>query len=317
MESYPQKAGKPYRLGKYVCGLAAGVTLLGWPTHMYAPEKLSQAIVISSYEAPIPLHSAPSETLKKTTAKVVPKVIPKAVAPKAQNRIKPPVVKMASLEMPLTKSKPSVLRNLPPRIKTHDVEISSSLMGSMQIKFDDWQSVSAWSTSVKSVQVDIEQMRNCMSGQICHNDTIRRWTQKLGGLQAVSSYEKMDRVNLAANSLPYGQDYQLYGRRDYWASPQEMLNNSGDCEDYALLKYASLRALGFGANDMRFVIGKLEDGTPHAVLAVKLGLEEFILDNRKNYVYSAKLRTDYKPTYSVNANHRWTHFYPRKHTVKT
>lgn len=49
-------------------------------------------------------------------------------------------------------------------------------------------------------------------------------------------------VNSAWNGLRYISDSRNYGTKDHWATPAELISHGGgDCEDYALAKYATLR----------------------------------------------------------------------------
>ena len=92
----------------------------------------------------------------------------------------------------------------------------------------------------------------------------------------------------------------------YWASPGEFFRRHGDCEDYAIAKFLSLRALGFDDAAMRIVV--LQDlnlGIAHAVLAVELGGETLILDNQVADVVPARAIRHYRPIYAVNETHWW------------
>ncbi len=61
-------------------------------------------------------------------------------------------------------------------------------------------------------------------------------------------FDQIQAVNQFLNQWQYKTDEQNYGQRDYWAAPLEFLRRSGDCEDYAIVKYVSLRQLGFAAD---------------------------------------------------------------------
>ena len=66
---------------------------------------------------------------------------------------------------------------------------------------------------------------------------------------------------------------------DYWKTPAEFMARGGDCEDYAIAKYLSLRSLGVPDDDMR--IGVFADPlrvAGHAVLIVRHGGREWVLD---------------------------------------
>jgi hypothetical protein len=126
------------------------------------------------------------------------------------------------------------------------------------------------------------------------------WAGELRQLRGLSDYQKIEAINNLVNRRTYAEDQRNYGTSDYWASPREFLTRSGDCEDFALLKYASLMAIGMEDQDLRLVVGRLSDGRPHAFLAAKVGQQEFILDNRQDDVYLTADRKDYVPKYSMN-----------------
>jgi len=71
------------------------------------------------------------------------------------------------------------------------------------------------------------------------------------------------------NKAKYITDKNNWGRKDYWATPAEFMKNFGDCEDYAIIKYLSLRQLGFKESELRVVAVKdLNLKVGHAVLIV-------------------------------------------------
>ena len=80
-------------------------------------------------------------------------------------------------------------------------------------------------------------------------------------------------VNASVNArVMYTADKEQYKQDDYVAAPVETLtSNKGDCEDYAMLKYHVLRAMGVPENRLYIALvnteGK-EDGLDHAVLVV-------------------------------------------------
>ena len=95
---------------------------------------------------------------------------------------------------------------------------------------------------------------------------------------------------------------------DYWATPSQFLTRNGDCEDYAITKYFSLRQLGFSADSMRIVV--LQDlnlNTAHAILIVYMGKKALVLDNQVATVVDATSILHYQPIYSINEKHWWLH----------
>ena len=66
--------------------------------------------------------------------------------------------------------------------------------------------------------------------------------------------------------LTWTSDEALYGRPEFWAVPA---GTRGDCEDYALAKYAQLRRMGVPGGALSLIYGRLKStGEGHAVLAV-------------------------------------------------
>jgi predicted transglutaminase-like cysteine proteinase len=123
--------------------------------------------------------------------------------------------------------------------------------------------------------------------------------------------EQLRAVNRFLNDWRYKSDEQNYGHRDYWATPLEFLRHSGDCEDYAIIKYVSLRQLGFTPEQLRVVVVRdaLRD-IAHAVLAVYLDGEVYILDNLTKAVLPQERISHYVPYYSINETTRWAHVPP-------
>jgi predicted transglutaminase-like cysteine proteinase len=139
----------------------------------------------------------------------------------------------------------------------------------------------------------------------CH---LKNWINFLETIKTKPLLEQINAVNLYANKKNYILDMANYGREDYWAIAREFLYNSGDCEDYAITKFFSLRWLGFDMDNLRIVI--LQDANlriAHAVLAVSYNNDILILDNQTQRVVSHKTIAHYLPLYSVNEKKWWLH----------
>jgi len=139
----------------------------------------------------------------------------------------------------------------------------------------------------------------------CH---MAEWRHFIDQTRTLPVREQLKAVNLYANSRNYVLDLQNYGVEDYWAIPREFLSNGGDCEDYAITKFFSLRWLGLADDDLRLVI--VQDTNlrvPHAVLAVARGTDVFILDNQVQAVLSQRDVVHYAPVFSINEAHWWIH----------
>lgn len=116
-------------------------------------------------------------------------------------------------------------------------------------------------------------------------------------------------VNRFFNRIPYYTDPVHWRVPDYWATPVEFLgSNGGDCEDYAIAKYLSLKDLGFPVQRMRITyVRALTQNEPHMVLAYypTPDADPWILDNLIDEIHHGSERTDLVPVYSFNDDDLW------------
>lgn len=145
-----------------------------------------------------------------------------------------------------------------------------------------------------------------------NKDVLARWNKLREKLKGAPLMEQAQGVNKFFNQWPYKTDREVWGVEDYWATPREFMLHSGDCEDYAIAKYYALRDLGVPKEKLRVVA--LKDtirNIGHAVTAVFIGDDAYILDNLSNLVLSHKKLTLYAPQYSVNEDYLWRHVKPK------
>ena len=153
--------------------------------------------------------------------------------------------------------------------------------------------------------------RNAEASIFTDEKTLTRsttWKELKAKAQGQPFRQMLDVVNRFWNAWPYRLDKEVWGQEDFWASPAEFLARSGDCEDYCIAKYFTLRELGVPADDMRIVVVRESiRGVAHAVLAVYEGPQVHILDNLSEYVRPMRRVRNYQPVFSVNENGRWMH----------
>jgi predicted transglutaminase-like cysteine proteinase len=125
----------------------------------------------------------------------------------------------------------------------------------------------------------------------------------------LSDAEALKLTNDFFNQVPYVSDLQHWGVKDYWATPIEMLGSlGGDCEDYAIAKYLTLKALGIPIEKMRITyVRALVQQVPHMVLAYypTPDADPLILDNLNGTIRPASQRPDLVPVYSFNDDDLW------------
>lgn len=128
-------------------------------------------------------------------------------------------------------------------------------------------------------------------------------------LKASSDQEKLERVNDFFNQMQFISDLDHWGEMDYWATPVEFLvTEGGDCEDFAIAKYLTLRHLGVPTDKLRITYVKaLTINQAHMVLTYYTSpdAEPSILDNLKPDILPASQRDDLIPVYSFNGDNLW------------
>ncbi|MBL4895160.1 MAG: transglutaminase-like cysteine peptidase, partial [Emcibacter sp.] len=151
------------------------------------------------------------------------------------------------------------------------------------------------------------------TAEICRQTTEQKcyrkvWLDLLDFLKDKPADRQIAEINIHMNKAPYITDIINWGVSDYWASLRQFFKKDGDCEDYAIAKYMSLKKLGFDADMMRIVV--VQDTNldiPHAVLVVSLNGTRLILDNQISYVAKEKAVLHYRPYYSINEKAWWLH----------
>lgn len=112
-------------------------------------------------------------------------------------------------------------------------------------------------------------------------------------------------VNRFFNRFKHTSDQQVWGESDYWATPEEFIGeHRGDCEDYVIAKYFTLRYLGISDNHLYLTYVKaLKQNVAHMVLTYfeKPDSIPLVLDNYDLRILSAVKREDLLPIYSFNA----------------
>lgn len=168
-------------------------------------------------------------------------------------------------------------------------------------------SVSVWAA------LDADLLRQMMAGRfgVAGVQALENWQGMLAGWREQPPEEQLRRVNEYFNRrIRFADDMSLWGQADYWATPMETLGRgAGDCEDFVIAKYFTLRELGVPDSRLRMTYVRAQIGGPassvsqaHMVLGYYPGGDAMplVLDNLIGEIRPASARPDLVPVFSFN-----------------
>ena len=142
-----------------------------------------------------------------------------------------------------------------------------------------------WNAARTELRIDTDIIAACSADPgACESLAAQRMIGIVDAAKKREGRARIGEINRAVNlSIAAASDKIQYGVEDRWASPLTTFTSGrGDCEDYALAKYAALRAVGFDDSDLRLLIVPLPASqTDHAVLSVRHEGRWLVLDNRR------------------------------------
>lgn len=184
-----------------------------------------------------------------------------------------------------------------------------ALFKTAEIRAASHDGLRQWQAVLERIRKEQSRYAACRNDpSACPNRATKAWQALLLQLESMPLDDQIVRVNRFVNKFQYRSDLVVYGKSDYWATPLEFFANSGDCEDYAIAKYISLRLLGVPEEKLRLAVvhDQLRD-LAHAVLVVYHNDTALVLDNLTNAVLPHDRVANYTPYYTVNAHTRWAH----------
>lgn len=138
---------------------------------------------------------------------------------------------------------------------------------------------------------------------------VSQWGDLMREISREPERKKLQRVNEFFNQLEFVSDQTQWGKSDYWATPIEFLSVArGDCEDFSVAKYFTLREVGIPVEKLRLTYVKaVKLKQAHMVLAyyASADAEPLVLDNLVGDIKPASLRKDLLPVYSFNGDGLW------------
>jgi len=201
----------------------------------------------------------------------------------------------------------------------YQIVIRESLNMSAPFRRLGWIPVAVYlACSLALAQTDLDRMQSLAKIRYGQQtvDRVAQWRTMIDDIQGLPEEQKLIQVNDFFNTrIRWVQDPEAWGKKDYWATPLETMGNGkGDCEDFAIAKYATLILAGVDVNKLRITYVKAQIGGPesrvhaaHMVLAYydSPAADPKILDNLIGDVRPASKREDLTPVYGFNSKGLW------------
>lgn len=146
-------------------------------------------------------------------------------------------------------------------------------------------------------------LQQAPNGQDQH---IQAWQQLISTFKNAPAIEQIRAVHQFFNQVTYVSD-----AADAWKTPSQFLVEGGDCEDYAIAKFVTLRQMGFHQDRVRILFVKNTlSGIDHAVTVVYLDGQALVLDNNHAPVVRTEAVAHYNPLCSFDERRLWLHWVP-------
>jgi len=177
--------------------------------------------------------------------------------------------------------------------------------GLVEVAVGEALDIPAWNRVAVQIDRDEQKVETCATTGQCVGGAVNEFARFLHEVNGLAPGEQVQAVNTYFNRMPYESDIDLFGVEDLWQSPLSFVGGAGDCEDYAIAKYAALRLLGFPEESLRLIVLMDEGrGVPHAVLEVRAYGQRWLLDNLNSRAAVA-MDSDYRPLYALNEVEHW------------
>lgn len=114
-------------------------------------------------------------------------------------------------------------------------------------------------------------------------------------LTGLNSWAAISQMNKSVN----GAYHYISDLTDHWQAPGETVScHTGDCEDFAILKMATLKRAGFDYNNMAIMLGEiaaLSGNRQHCYLIIELDGQQRVLDSLFDQLISPTEYINWQP----------------------
>ena len=139
-----------------------------------------------------------------------------------------------------------------------------------------------WQVVRSQIKAEAAVLARCQAEQKC-SPAAQEFMSIIAEGRGRDGLARIGLINRAVNlTIVPTSDMKQWGVPDRWSPPLETLTTGrGDCEDYAIVKYAALLNAGVSNDDLKLVLVRnLLRDEDHAILAARVDGKWYALDNR-------------------------------------
>ena len=159
-----------------------------------------------------------------------------------------------------------------------------------------------WRGAQEGIDADAKILTRCRVDAGSCTPTARQFLAIVDEARKREGRARIEVVNRLINTtIRYTSDMAQHGVVDVWSAPlASVASGHGDCEDYAIAKYAALRDAGVATNDLRLLLVRDRVARQdHAVVAVRSDGQWLVLDNRHLMVSEAAELPQFVPLFAL------------------
>jgi predicted transglutaminase-like cysteine proteinase len=161
-----------------------------------------------------------------------------------------------------------------------------------------------WQPVERAIEDELKIVAACSAAtDRCSSDAVIKFRKIMDEASGYEGRIRLAYINRAVNfAVKYTSDTRAHGIPDHWATPFDTLESGkGDCEDYAITKFALLRAMNWPVKELRIVLVYISRKREyHAVEATHLGHDWLILDNALSAISPDTKLPGYRPLFVID-----------------
>jgi predicted transglutaminase-like cysteine proteinase len=160
-----------------------------------------------------------------------------------------------------------------------------------------------WRGVEARMRAEAKSVGDCRSDEDRCSNAERRFIALARSARTADMRSRIETINRSVNQLiRYVSDIEQHGVVDLWSSPLETLATGiGDCEDYAIAKFALLLDAGVAERDLRILLVRdTAVRQDHAVLAARLDGRWLVLDNRRGGLSEPRDLPYFMPLFAID-----------------